>query len=458
MYIRLRNAHKAKLEPGVLPTIRGIVLTGQPGIGNSYFAQYVLIQCLANQQAVVFFTSRGSAFFFDEFGVRICSTAQVNAPRTFSEPHFGAPETRIWSPIDAAPQENPVPSNIMSHFLFFVLFTPPDDRYLQDGYRVRKWIMSPWTDEELLMLLSTSDMMPTADAAHTLENVQDLRSRVVENTVNAGLDTLPWLLCSTPLSSSDHLVLLRRASEINPTVMRDDSIEQVYTLKPASVIEKLRTRLKTRNASSQPVQVPMLDSIIFEGLAIKLLSSKPPNGVCRFAWHAQMLPRANRPHCFEYRNASSDNTLVVTEDGAAQLVDDEVLSQCEPSSLRDGQVPGVPTPTNFHAYSDATELDLALGKYFVPLALNAPFDAFFVAGANPRSQMTALWIVQVAVSRTRTGVSRECPTVKELVGTAKGKFRQVDVKYMLMMPHRGYSSIQWNMGEELGEVEGEAFV
>ncbi len=54
-------------------------------LGKSCFGLYTLLRCMANEQAVVFFTSYGQAFYFDESGVRTCPTAEVNPRILFSD-------------------------------------------------------------------------------------------------------------------------------------------------------------------------------------------------------------------------------------------------------------------------------------------------------------------------------------------------------------------------------------
>ena len=61
------------------------------------------------------------------------------------------PEMRIWSLIDS----DATPENIFCSSLFFVMCASPSPltyRRLVHGRWARKWIMNPWTHEELSVL------------------------------------------------------------------------------------------------------------------------------------------------------------------------------------------------------------------------------------------------------------------------------------------------------------------
>ncbi len=125
-------------------------------LGKSCCAVYVLLRSLAAEQAVIFFTSKGEALYFDKEGIRTCPTADVNAASALSGMTCATPESRILSLIDSPEETDPVSPAILSAFSFFVLFASPGHSRYKGRLKVfgdgRLWIMKPWEVEELLTM------------------------------------------------------------------------------------------------------------------------------------------------------------------------------------------------------------------------------------------------------------------------------------------------------------------
>ena len=341
---------------------------------------------------------------------------------------------------------------------------------------------------------------------YTLAMVRDLRSQVGPSPVDIKfalhdpklckreVQEAIWTSLGSPSSLSESyvscmVVLLKRVGELDPAVLCSDST--FVTLKTASIVEALRTRYKEPHLDylqpffraykpASDANMAAMAGVVFEGIAVRLLSYRAPDGpvVFDYAGYARMAatpasPSPKRkPPSFEYHSEHfSGRTLVVNRDGAVQLVEDEVAHArlaSSPAALGVEScpvpvpvpVPGIPIPMDYTTCSDVTAMGIHSHKCFVPTVPNAPFDAYFVV---PTTQETMLWIVQVAVShnRNRNGRPAGFPTVRDLVARVQKAFGLVRVRYLLMVPDgRRDLSVQWQLGEEFSEVEvdDEAFV
>ena len=103
------------------------------------------------KEMVLYTTMKSETFFLNKEGVWNINTTQIKVKQ------FPPFNEQYWSLVDCpeAPNEH-IPSNITygTSQLFFVATLSPDTsrykRAITD--HVRMWWMSPWTDEELLML------------------------------------------------------------------------------------------------------------------------------------------------------------------------------------------------------------------------------------------------------------------------------------------------------------------
>ncbi|TFK87548.1 hypothetical protein K466DRAFT_662929 [Polyporus arcularius HHB13444] len=488
MFARLSNARKTD-TPCVIP---GVVLTGNPGTGKSCCAVYVLLRCLAAEQAVIFFTSKGEALYFDKEGIRTCPTADVNAASALAGMTCATPESRILSLIDSPEEAGSVSPAILSAFSFFVLFAAPGHSRYKGRLKVfgdgRLWIMKPWEVEELLTIMTTPGLMPTTDLTFNIEEVRKLRWQygpclrdiaealadpvkfeedlqdVIESLSMDSIIKLVKAASTTTSIASDRLLMVSRSIAIDPAVLRDD--RDVVTFKTASVVDGIRARYKLlelqdakrhHSACARGPHTATLAGISFEGLALMLLCHGSADfGMCaEYARMTQGSAQNAVPRRFEYHARHSGSTLRIADNRAIELVEgDTTLGFLDPCSLSSARFPDIPTPMPFIRYRYAAEADVTPGFCFVPTAPHdALFDAYFLTVTG---QSVTLWIVQVAVHRTH---ARGLVAVKELVRRAKQRFPQVVVKYLLIAPTVGERlSVQWSMSKELSEVDGEVFV
>ncbi|KAK2464554.1 hypothetical protein APHAL10511_003412 [Amanita phalloides] len=132
----------------------GIILTGQPGIGKSYFAIYALLRCMMEGRMTLFTTSDGLCYLFDETGIRVKKEAQFNFT-DLPESNYLVPTSRTWSIFDTPKHPD---ESLLAHGKLFVLVTCPPKRAMYKEWmkqaRAVQWVMNPWSEEELCLLIS----------------------------------------------------------------------------------------------------------------------------------------------------------------------------------------------------------------------------------------------------------------------------------------------------------------
>ncbi|RPD81337.1 hypothetical protein L226DRAFT_529742 [Lentinus tigrinus ALCF2SS1-7] len=493
MYTRLCNAYEQSDVPG-------IILTGQPGIGKSYFSIYVLLQCLAKEKPVLFTTKEGDTFWFDQNGVQTCLASSM--PRWRPDISSSSTGRQIWSLVDPGDHKVPIPRRFTSHrFIFYVLFTSPDQsRYKHlTNESAREWFMSPWTDHELNVLFTTTGMTAASTSSFPFEEVRRLRElagpcpRDIKKALGDanGFDralgiahkslttrTVHDLLVQSTSSSNpttQNVVLVKRNSPIDVNDMQSDT--PAVTFKTAFVSEEVKKRYKRlelqnsqelfNSCNTGTSETAVLAGILFEGLALQLLCSGDEADLEYFSGFARMSAADTRgasaksPSRFEYRSRASSSVITVSTDRTVQLVQTYDLSTPPATLILDE--PKIPIPNvgkmRFHQHESPPRRTQP-GVCYIPLVpANPLFDAYFYVRAG---DLITLYIVQVAVSRARTGARSGSTTVKTLLEQARKHYGEniaVEVKYLLLAPYRDGLSVVWNMAKEtVADVPGEVWV
>ncbi|KAI1794551.1 hypothetical protein LXA43DRAFT_995539 [Ganoderma leucocontextum] len=178
--------------------MRGCLLFGQPGIGKSYFLLFFLMQCLSRQESVLFTSSKGKTYLFDEHGVATVQTSNFDPEIHIPE---SIPDTsRLWSLVDAPNDKEPIPQSVTcsTRQLFFVAAVSPDQtrtKQILQWREVRHWWMSGWVVRELCALLR--QIPRTEFAAEQWDRYQPFDADTVRTLVDdAGpcpRDVLSWL-------------------------------------------------------------------------------------------------------------------------------------------------------------------------------------------------------------------------------------------------------------------------
>ncbi|KAH8092614.1 hypothetical protein BXZ70DRAFT_448198 [Cristinia sonorae] len=148
-YTRLCNLHGSA---DFLP--HGVVLTGSPGVGKSFFAVFGLASQLRDRKTTLFVLADGTVVLFCEAGAFITqkqsSTSITMAP--LIRYRGDTPAARFWVFIDASQDFQEPPDDLTNTNAFFpVQCVPPEysryKKWIVDG-RAAVWIMQPWRMQE----------------------------------------------------------------------------------------------------------------------------------------------------------------------------------------------------------------------------------------------------------------------------------------------------------------------
>ncbi|KAH9034849.1 hypothetical protein EDB85DRAFT_2087937 [Lactarius pseudohatsudake] len=120
-----------------------VVITGQPGIGKSYWLTYALCRRLTEGEPVIWFTGMHLYLFVEE-GV-------FEVPSDYSSTDF---KTRIWTLIDADDSMDGIPDFLAPHrtkHLIILSSSPKSSRWqrLNKTTECSIAIMNPWAREEI---------------------------------------------------------------------------------------------------------------------------------------------------------------------------------------------------------------------------------------------------------------------------------------------------------------------
>ncbi|KAH9176554.1 hypothetical protein EDB89DRAFT_1846054 [Lactarius sanguifluus] len=126
-----------------MQTPPSVVITGQPGIGKSYWVTYALCRRLTEGKPVIWFRSTQRYLFVEE-GV-------FTVPSDYPSTDF---KTRIWAFIDADDCGNGIPDYLAPHetnHLIILCSSPQSARWKRLGRTTQCSIaiMDPWTREEI---------------------------------------------------------------------------------------------------------------------------------------------------------------------------------------------------------------------------------------------------------------------------------------------------------------------
>ncbi|KAK2461336.1 hypothetical protein APHAL10511_006863 [Amanita phalloides] len=142
-YLRIYKWVEDMYAVGKVYRPSAIVVTGQPGIGKSFWAYYVLRRRLGEKSVSLW--CQASMFYL------FCSEGVLIVPATFSFNKFSPP---VWTIIDSAQSPSGIPSTL-THFppgVFPIYITSPQpDRWsgITQSWTFHQVIMNPWTRVEI---------------------------------------------------------------------------------------------------------------------------------------------------------------------------------------------------------------------------------------------------------------------------------------------------------------------
>lgn len=151
-YVRMYKHYEDHLETNRNETKSpSLVVTGQPGIGKSYWIYYALCRHLAERKPILWYIDP-SLYLFVSDGVYM-------SPSNLSSASF---RTRVWTLVDADNQKSfpHVLSSPGTNYLFIFATSPKQERWKSlvktTIYEVA--IMNPWTRKEISKALTRSHL------------------------------------------------------------------------------------------------------------------------------------------------------------------------------------------------------------------------------------------------------------------------------------------------------------
>ncbi|KAK2460049.1 hypothetical protein APHAL10511_007926 [Amanita phalloides] len=142
-YLRIYNWVESMYTAGKVYRPSAIVVTGQPGIGKSFWAYYVLRRRLGDKSVSLWY--QGSVLYL------FCSEGVLLVPATFTLNKFSPP---VWTIIDSVQSSSGIPSTL-THFppgVFPIYITSPKpERWsgITQSWTSHHVIMNPWTRAEI---------------------------------------------------------------------------------------------------------------------------------------------------------------------------------------------------------------------------------------------------------------------------------------------------------------------
>ncbi|KAM5537521.1 hypothetical protein V8D89_008848 [Ganoderma adspersum] len=216
--------HRAREEKSA-SEMQGCLLLGQQGVGKTYFLLFLLMQCLSREETVLFTSSLGDTYLFDEDGIVTTRTAQF---RSFAHVPDDVPDPseRLWSLVDCSQAKEPIHSSVTyaARQLFFVAAARPDLSHcgdLKGRFNVREWWMSHWTENELRALLASlpPSQFPLAQPGRYPLSSPDTARSLIRDVGSCLQDILLYLTAPS-----------RYEDFVNATISQYTSVEVIYHL------------------------------------------------------------------------------------------------------------------------------------------------------------------------------------------------------------------------------------
>ncbi|KAI0801466.1 hypothetical protein C8Q74DRAFT_1365064 [Fomes fomentarius] len=469
MYTRLLNAGRQSLLPS------GVVVSGQPGIGKSYFAVYVLLRRLADRQPTLFSASNETTFLFDESGVRETPSPTVRAHHVFEL--LGKAEPRLWSLIDPGPKVEPISPCITQAFFYVVFASPNGKRYKHLTARgATLWIMSSWELSDLLRLIKFGGI-PGADPSeyedeHAVQQLCSLCGPCPRDiymfladpyAYGEGVHEQIWDLEQAAQISklfndpaaidkfSHRLVMVTRVGELREdSLLTDGYIVHAKTRLIYQLLVDRIVMLSFKEAKAlfslcklKGPAAAYFAGMVFEAIATLCMCGAAPATDDIFRGFVPMtaVPGPEKyPHGFSYKPEKATATLTVNNRALTLSQSQEVDSLPPNPTATCSALCPTKSLAQFRYGKVADIANIMEGMYVPEASNNALFDAFYVDEKDDCSSGFA------TVEEIRAKVETARP----------GK--RVEVKYVLVVPYQDKWALRWNMANGFSKVPGEVYV
>lgn len=148
---------------------RGVLLTGQPGLGKSTDIMHIVVKRMSLEQNTLFTTSNDRVFWISKDGVQCCSEPAHSIDRDHIK--LLDLDTNPWSVVDACALGDPPPSqDLFQEPLFTIYATSPNVIRYKDWRKHRQptvYVMQPWDwEDKALLEWCVSSVYLTASRAY----------------------------------------------------------------------------------------------------------------------------------------------------------------------------------------------------------------------------------------------------------------------------------------------------
>ncbi|KAF9031353.1 hypothetical protein BDZ89DRAFT_1158903 [Hymenopellis radicata] len=231
---------RAERRPGNEFFVR-FFLTGQPGIGKSFGALYILMYLLASAQSVFFITSPNCAYFFSSHGV------QRTRHELEKNPEIKTALKTSWVLIDLAGGDtNWIPPLVVRSAHCIVWTSSPQElamkRFIKH-FGAEPWFMKAWTNKEI------------AAATKRFE----IPHKVIKDRLDRGGPVARCLFDAQPLPTQQSLENdIRAVLSCNTFGFTLDGssdgkqpVHRVFLIQPAVVIDKASGRVSFQRTDYQ---------------------------------------------------------------------------------------------------------------------------------------------------------------------------------------------------------------
>ncbi|KAI1791826.1 hypothetical protein LXA43DRAFT_1181464 [Ganoderma leucocontextum] len=438
---------------------QGAVITGQCGVGKSYFLVYALLRRMGEGKSVLFSTWFNSTLLFDQYGVRYMHRKKEVELDQLPPRDRSVSTSRAWSLIDTSARNTPECSMLLHRLLFVVFAARLQSERFRDWLKrdyALDFIMEPWCVWELERLLSVDGLTPLGQdkrAQYNLnrKNVEQLVQKVgpcprdvilsvrsptgYENDVRSSLSGI-WsvrdvrdLFASADRDMTWHsseLVVLRRA-DASVTDAMEGHDRPLICFKSRNIglrimsqlgylgIDDARELFKANNIWPES---RALAHWVFEGLVIRVISGGEPS------------------------MDSMSDTVFQTQ----QPCDHDPLPR-----------PPIKPRKVVPACEDVSTITLDEAFCYFPLRRDNPvFDAFFL---QVTADTVVVWLFKIAIPRKCVDSHDDAfDMLAALLEKARTRFGKpkAQPKYVLVAPYRRNQTARWDVARR--EFKGDVHV
>ncbi|KAK7439389.1 hypothetical protein VKT23_017611 [Stygiomarasmius scandens] len=459
---------------------KGVVVTGSPGVGKSFFNIYALARRLTECKTTFYRVNPSSCWVFDRFGVwNLPFSAPISALELMLPVERS--EDFIWCLYDSNDQAEPF-TPFQSDACFLVQTTSPNhEKYFnwtkQAHRRASFWFMEPWNYNELCEGLRLHKLTVTKSAYNTIgpcirdhiggkelfmNNVLDAVSEIKD------VSTFIAAVNSKKATSSDWRMVSHRIFYIMPAENRRNCLVDFKSMAVARLFSERHGMSFTSHAEtlcrlySNVPQAGILRGWIFENLAISYTSGAVADTLGEFI-DTKWEDMEEDEDAEEDEDMEEDEGTEESEDMKEDLDGnegedgEELMVEALDEAAKDKGLTHrfVSTAKSkdrlplkdrlIHRYRTTREISID-DKYYVPEPRNnSLFDAIFF---DLQSGKVVVWVLQITTGARHKGSNKGYSILERIQKKARahvGEGGEVEFRYVLVMPAEKSANAAWKL-------------